>query len=78
MANDIDSLIASCSTILAKQMQDSGKLLVIESYARVLNQLLEAKHREVGIEDNQRMIVAKYANQAKGQKPNMILPSPNQ
>ena len=79
MANDTDSLIAGCKTRLASEMQNSGKLPVVEAYSRVLNQLIEAKHREVVVEDNQRMIIAKYANQTNLKKPNVVLlPPPNQ
>jgi len=34
----------------------------VEAYARMLNQLLEAKQREINIEDTRRMIERHYSN----------------
>mgnify|MGYP001590152898 FL=1 len=56
MPIDTDTLIARCKIVISEQMQASGKLQVIESYARFLNQLLEAKQREVNIEHTQKQI----------------------
>lgn len=56
MPIDTNTLIARCRIIVSEQMETAGKLAVIEAYARVLNQLLEAKQREVNIEHMQKQI----------------------
>ena len=58
MADEKDT---DCVTLLVKDkivnmINSSEKLAVIESYTRVLNQLLEAKQREVNIEHMQKQI----------------------
>ena len=53
MASDINSLVDLVRIRIDTEITGNGKLAVIESYARVLNQLLEAKQREVNIEHMQ-------------------------
>lgn len=54
MATETDTLIILAKDKIANSINSEGKLAVIESYARVLNQLLEAKQREVNIEHMQK------------------------
>ena len=56
MASDINSLVDLVRIRIDTEITGNGKLAVIESYARVLNQLLEAKQREVNIEHMQKQI----------------------
>lgn len=56
MATETDTLIILAKDKIANSINSEGKLAVIESYARVLNQLLESKQREVNIEHMQKQI----------------------
>jgi len=60
--DETDFLIVVCKSMLNTNMTANGKLAVVEAYARVLNQLLEAKHREVSIEGTRRMTEKQYPN----------------
>ena len=59
MAVGTDEIIILTKHKIANMINTEGKLQVIESYARVLNQLLEAKQREVNIEHVQKQIPQK-------------------
>lgn len=56
MGIETDGLIVLAKDKIGNSMNSEGKLAVIEAYARVLNQLLEAKQREVNIEHMQKQI----------------------
>ena len=53
---DTDWVILLVKEKIVNMVNTEGKLQVIESYTRVLNQLLEAKQREVNIEHMQKQI----------------------
>lgn len=53
---ETDGVIILVKDKIVNMVNSSEKLMAIESYARVLNQLLEAKQREVNIEHIQKQI----------------------
>lgn len=56
MVNETEGLIILVKDKIAHFLSLDQKLVVVESYTRVLNQLLEVKQKEVNIEHMQKSI----------------------